>query len=33
MKNTLVVLGGPTGVGKTEISLTFAKQIEGEINV
>ncbi len=31
MKNTLVVLGGPTGVGKTEISLTFAKQIEGEI--
>ncbi len=31
MKNTLVILGGPTGVGKTEISLALANRIDGEI--
>lgn len=31
MKNKLVILGGPTGVGKTEISLALAERIHGEI--
>lgn len=31
MKKKLIILAGPTGVGKTELSITLAKQIGGEI--
>ena len=30
-KKPLIILTGPTAVGKTEISLLFAKAIGGEI--
>lgn len=31
MKEKLIIIGGPTGVGKTDISLNLAKKIKGEI--
>lgn len=31
MKNNLIIIAGPTGVGKTEISLKLAEKIHGEI--
>ena len=31
MKNTLIIIAGPTGVGKTEISLKLAEKAGGEI--
>ena len=31
MKNNLMIIAGPTGVGKTEISLKLAERINGEI--
>ena len=31
MKKKLIILAGPTGVGKTELSITLAKRIGGEI--
>lgn len=31
MNNKLVIIGGPTGVGKTEISLRLAEVLQGEI--
>lgn len=31
MNKKIVIIGGPTGVGKTEISLTLAEEINGEI--
>lgn len=31
MKNNLIIIAGPTGVGKTEISLKLAEKIQGEI--
>lgn len=31
MKNTLIIIAGPTGVGKTEISLKLAERLGGEI--
>lgn len=31
MKNKLIIIGGPTGVGKTDISITIAKNVDGEI--
>lgn len=31
MKNTLLIIAGPTGVGKTEISLKLAERADGEI--
>lgn len=31
MKNKVVIISGPTGVGKTELSLEFAKTLNGEI--
>lgn len=31
MKNTLIIIAGPTGVGKTEISLALAERTGGEI--
>ena len=31
MKNNLIIIAGPTGVGKTEISLKLAERIHGEI--
>ena len=31
MKDKLIIIGGPTGVGKTDISLNLAKRVKGEI--
>ena len=31
MKNPLIILTGPTAVGKTELSIKLAKEINGEI--
>ncbi|MFQ9616634.1 MAG: isopentenyl transferase family protein, partial [Clostridium butyricum] len=31
MKQKLLVLGGPTAVGKTELSIKLAKELNGEI--
>ncbi|MGB4590088.1 MAG: tRNA (adenosine(37)-N6)-dimethylallyltransferase MiaA [Clostridiaceae bacterium] len=31
MKNNIIIIAGPTGVGKTEISLKLAERINGEI--
>lgn len=31
MKNNLMIIAGPTGVGKTEISLKLAERINGEV--
>ena len=31
MKNKLVIISGPTGVGKTKLSIELAKKIGGEI--
>lgn len=31
MKKKLIIIGGPTGVGKTNISISLAKEIDGEI--
>ncbi len=31
MKNNVIIIAGPTGVGKTEISLKLAERIHGEI--
>ena len=31
MNNKLVIIGGPTAVGKTKISIELAKRISGEI--
>ena len=31
MKNKLLVLAGPTGVGKSELSIEIAKKLNGEI--
>ena len=31
MKQKLLVLGGPTAVGKTELSIKLAKKLNGEI--
>ena len=31
MKKKILVIGGPTAVGKTELSIELAKRINGEI--
>ena len=31
MKQKLLVLGGPTAVGKTELSIKLASELNGEI--
>ncbi len=31
MENRIIVLGGPTGIGKTELSLKLARAVNGEI--
>ena len=31
MKEKIIVLGGPTAVGKTELSVDLARRIDGEI--
>ena len=31
MKEKILVLAGPTGVGKTELSINLAKRLNGEI--
>ena len=31
MKQKLLVIGGPTAVGKTELSIKLAKKLNGEI--
>ena len=30
-KKTLIILGGPTGVGKTDFAIRLAKKFESEI--
>ena len=31
MKKTLIIIGGPTGIGKTSLSISLAKDIGSEI--
>ena len=31
MKNKLIIIAGPTAVGKTDLSINLAKKINGEI--